>query len=160
VIPTAIATRQAPGSSSSRPAPPSKPSFLASGSGGSAGGHLASKRGTEDLDFFIGDEALIANAGQGYGIDYPIKHGIISDWSLMERCFPVGKFQTYYRYWEASIFKYLRCEPEDTYFLLVFYTVLKLFADLPRLNLLLIHLRTERTLLKSCLSHSIVKDCI
>ena len=23
------------------------------------------------------------------------------------------------RYWEASIFKYLRCEPEDTYFLLV-----------------------------------------
>jgi len=37
------------------------------------------------LDFFIGDEAIQANAGAGYGIDYPIKHGIISDWSLMER---------------------------------------------------------------------------
>jgi len=105
VFPTAIATRQAPGGTSNRPAPPSKPSFLASGSGGS-GGNLAQKRGTEDLDFFIGDEAVQANAGAGYGLDYPIKHGIISDWSLMER------------YWEASIFKYLRCEPEDTYFLL------------------------------------------
>jgi len=85
VFPTAIATRQSPGTSSNRPAPPSKPSFLASGAGGSGGGHLSQKRGTEDLDFFIGDEAVQANAGAGYGIDYPIKHGIISDWSLMER---------------------------------------------------------------------------
>ena len=85
VFPTAIATRQSPGTSSNRPAPPSKPSFLASGAGGSSGGHLSQKRGTEDLDFFIGDEAVQANAGAGYGIDYPIKHGIISDWSLMER---------------------------------------------------------------------------
>ena len=108
VFPTAIATRQSPGGSSNRPAPPSKPSFLASGGAGSgSSGNLAHKRGTDDLDFFIGDEAIQANAGAGYGIDYPIKHGIISDWSLMER------------YWEASIFKYLRCEPEDTYFLLV-----------------------------------------
>jgi len=85
VFPTAIATRQSPGGASNRPAPPSKPSFLAAGSGGGGGGHLAQKRGTEDLDFFIGDEAIQANAGAGYGIDYPIKHGIISDWSLMER---------------------------------------------------------------------------
>jgi hypothetical protein len=85
VFPTAIATRQAPGSSSNRPAPPSKPSFLASGSSGSTAGHLASKRGTEDLDFFIGDEAIQANSGAGYGLEYPIRHGIVSDWSLMER---------------------------------------------------------------------------
>ena|SRR5437667_4534917 len=84
VFPTAIATRQSPGSSSNRPAPHTKPSFLVSGAGGSSSG-LAQKRGTEDLDFFIGDEAIQANAGAGYGIDYPIKHGIISDWSLMER---------------------------------------------------------------------------
>ena len=84
VFPTAIATRQSPGASN-RPPPPSKPTFLSSGSAGSSGGHLAQKRGTEDLDFFIGDEAIQANAGAGYGIDYPIKHGIISDWSLMER---------------------------------------------------------------------------
>ena len=76
------------------------------------------KRGTEDLDFFIGDEAIQANAGAGYGIDYPIKHGVISDWSLMERYLCSRTFANI-RYWEASIFKYLRCEPEDTYFLLV-----------------------------------------
>jgi actin-related protein len=85
VFPTAIATRQSPGGSSNRPPPPAKPGFLSSGAGGGGGGHLSQKRGTEDLDFFIGDEAIQANAGSGYGIDYPIKHGIISDWSLMER---------------------------------------------------------------------------
>jgi len=37
------------------------------------------------LDFFIGDEAIQANAGAGYGLEYPIRHGIITDWSLMER---------------------------------------------------------------------------
>jgi actin-related protein 3 len=85
VFPTAIATRQAPGGTSNRPPPPAKPGFLSSSTAGPGGGHLAQKRGTEDLDFFIGDEAIQANAGAGYGIDYPIKHGIISDWSLMER---------------------------------------------------------------------------
>jgi actin-related protein len=38
------------------------------------------KRGTEDLDFFIGDEALAASAGPGYGIHYPIRHGQIDNW--------------------------------------------------------------------------------
>jgi actin-related protein 3 len=38
------------------------------------------KRGTEDLDFFIGDEALTASAGPGYGIHYPIRHGQIDNW--------------------------------------------------------------------------------
>ncbi|KAI9141171.1 actin2 [Paraphysoderma sedebokerense] len=66
--------------------------------------NLASKRGIEDLDFFIGDEAL-ANS-KTYNITYPIKHGQIENWDLMER------------YWEQCIFKYLRCEPEDHYFLL------------------------------------------
>jgi hypothetical protein len=28
-------------------------------------GNLSAKRGTEDLDFFIGDEALAASAGPG-----------------------------------------------------------------------------------------------
>lgn len=60
-------------------------------------------RGIEDLDFYIGDEALDAT---GYSIKYPIRHGIVEDWDLMER------------YWEQCIFKYLRAEPEDHYFLL------------------------------------------
>lgn len=60
-------------------------------------------RGIDDLDFFIGDEALDAT---GYSVKYPIRHGIVEDWDLMER------------FWEQSIFKYLRAEPEDHYFLL------------------------------------------
>lgn len=45
------------------PAVAKKPSFLTGGAG--PGGHLSAKRGTEDLDFFIGDEALAAAAGPG-----------------------------------------------------------------------------------------------
>ncbi|KAI9268936.1 putative ARP3-actin related protein [Phascolomyces articulosus] len=95
VFPTAISTREAP-SSSGRPGIPSKPSFLSS--------NLASKRGIEDLDFYIGDEA-VANS-KTMAINYPIRHGQINNWDHMER------------YWEQSIFKYLRCEPEDHHFLL------------------------------------------
>lgn len=60
-------------------------------------------RGINDLDFYIGDEAVEA---KGYSMKYPIRHGIVEDWDLMER------------YWEQCIFKYLRAEPEDHYFLL------------------------------------------
>ncbi|KAF2230091.1 arp2 3 complex subunit [Viridothelium virens] len=108
VFPTAIATKGpaagSGGSGSGRPAVANKPSFLTGGAGPS--GHLSAKRGTEDLDFFIGDEALSAAAGPGYGIHYPIRHGQIENWDHMER------------FWSNSIFKYLRVEPEDHYFLL------------------------------------------
>lgn len=40
-----------------------KPSYLTGGAG--SGGHMSMKRGTEDLDFFIGDEALAAANGPG-----------------------------------------------------------------------------------------------
>ncbi|KAG8760470.1 Arp2/3 complex subunit, actin nucleation center [Serendipita sp. 396] len=93
VFPTAIATREHAAASTTRGPPiPTKP------------GNLASKRGIEDLDFYIGDEA-IANA-KTYGLHYPIRHGLIDNWDHMER------------YWEQCIFKYLRAEPEDHYFLL------------------------------------------
>jgi actin-related protein 3 len=95
VYPTAIATRGPAAQSSRGPAVPSKP------------GHLATKRGVEDLDFFIGDEALANAKTPGYGLHYPIRHGMIDNWDYMER------------YWEQTIFKYLRAEPEDHYFLLV-----------------------------------------
>lgn len=107
VFPTAIATKSGAGgggSSGSRPAVGNKPSFLSSGGGASS--HLSGKRGTEDLDFFIGDEALAAGSGPGYGVNYPIRHGQIENWDYMER------------FWSNSIFKYLRVEPEDHYFLL------------------------------------------
>ncbi|ETN70799.1 Actin [Necator americanus] len=59
----------------------------------------------DDLDFFIGDEAL-SPAAANYSAKYPIRHGIVEDWDLMER------------FWEQCIFKYLRAEPEDHFFLL------------------------------------------
>ncbi|CAG0887222.1 unnamed protein product [Cyprideis torosa] len=60
-------------------------------------------RGVEDLDFYIGDEAMEAT---NYSVKYPVRHGIVEDWDLMER------------FWEQCIFKYLHAEPEDHFFLL------------------------------------------
>lgn len=60
-------------------------------------------RGVEDLDFYIGDEAMDAT---GYAVKYPLRHGMVEDWDLMEK------------FMEQCIFKYLRAEPEDHYFLL------------------------------------------
>jgi actin-related protein 3 len=58
----------------------------------------------EDLDFFIGDEALERN--KTYAVRNPIKHGQVENWTHMEQ------------FWEHCIFRYLRSEPEDHYFLL------------------------------------------
>ncbi|KAI9296646.1 actin binding protein [Neoconidiobolus thromboides FSU 785] len=104
VIPTVIATKDS--QRGSGPPVPSKPSFLKGSSGnfGSGGGNLASKRGIEDLDFFIGYEAQ-ANSKM-YQVTSPMVNGQVENWDHMER------------YWEQCIFKYLRCEPEDHYFLL------------------------------------------
>lgn len=41
-----------------------------------------------------------------YFSQYPVRHGIVEDWDLMEK------------FMEQCIFKYLRAEPEDHYFLL------------------------------------------
>ncbi|KAH0790030.1 Actin-like protein 3 [Histomonas meleagridis] len=59
----------------------------------------AQMSGTEDLDFYIGYEAI-----QNQTL-YPntniMKHGQIEDWDKIEQ------------FWEQCLFKYLRCEPED-----------------------------------------------
>jgi len=62
------------------------------------------KKGVEDLDFFIGDEAIAHS--KTYSIFYPVRHGQVENWTHMEY------------FWEHCIFKYLRCEPEDHFFLL------------------------------------------
>jgi len=59
-------------------------------------------QGLDDLDFHIGNEAVRPN----YASKWPLRHGIIEDWDLYER------------FMEQIIFKYLRAEPEDHYFLL------------------------------------------
>ncbi len=61
VLPTAIATRDSASTGTSGPT-----------------GNLASKRGIEDLDFFIGDEAL-ANS-KTYSVNYPVRHGQVENW--------------------------------------------------------------------------------
>lgn len=100
VFPTAIATHQSPSSNAGGTSSTSSSTAARS----SASGHLASKRGIDDLDYFIGDEAM-ANS-KTYHIDKPITHGQIDNWDLMER------------FWSKTIFKYLRAEPEDHYVLL------------------------------------------
>ena len=125
VFPTAIATAQpssAKKSSSNAPSgigsgtssgtnsyfgnATSATSFNSPQTGSLLSNNLAGKRGTEDLDFYIGNEALIAAQGPSYSLSYPIRHGQVENWDHMER------------FWENSIFKYLRTEPEDHYFLM------------------------------------------
>ncbi|XP_018629328.1 actin-related protein 3 isoform X2 [Nicotiana tomentosiformis] len=61
-----------------------------------------------DLDFFIGEEALARSKSSSntYNLTYPIKKGQVNNWDAMER------------FWQQCIFDYLRCDPEDHYFLL------------------------------------------
>jgi actin-related protein 3 len=79
------------------------PSAIAVKESAKVGGKATSFKGVDDLDFHIGDEAIDRPT---YGTKWPIRHGIVEDWDLMER------------FWEQCIFKYLRAEPEDHYFLL------------------------------------------
>ena len=69
----------------------------------------AQKRGIDDLDYYIGDEAV--QNSKTYSLQYPVRHGQVENWDLMEK------------YHQACIFQYLRCEPEDHCFLLVIYLI-------------------------------------
>lgn len=80
------------------------PSCIGVKESASVTGSQRNYKGIDDLDFYIGDEAQ-ANA-KTYAVNWPIRHGQVDNWDYMER------------YWEQCIFKYLRAEPEDHYFLL------------------------------------------
>ncbi|KAJ3202536.1 Actin- protein 3 [Dinochytrium kinnereticum] len=97
IIPTVIGTRETPSTSGGTTAAVSRSATVATS-------NLASKRGIEDMDFHIGDEAIANN--HSYGLTYPIRHGQVENWDYMEK------------FHQACIFQYLRCEPEDHYFLL------------------------------------------
>jgi len=58
----------------------------------------------DQMDFFIGDE--VSKYSQTHNITYPISSGTVSDWGLMEK------------FWHRSIFDYLRCDPDETIFVL------------------------------------------
>ena len=90
---------------------------------------ITKKGRIDDLDFYIGDEAIQqktyryaswrtlrfgcsrpakpqADIPRACSINYPVRHGQVDNWDHMER------------FWQRCIFEYLRCEPEDHYFLL------------------------------------------
>lgn len=60
------------------------------------------RRGIDDLDFTIGQNPL-----PGYSASWPIRHGQVDNWDLMEK------------FHQASIYQYLKCDPEDHYFLVL-----------------------------------------
>lgn len=97
----------------------------------------ADKDDLGDLDFYIGYDA-IERAHGDYQINYPIRHGQIDNWDNMEK------------YWEHCLFKYMRCEPEDHFVLLVRFRRKKKMLTTLRLNHPLTHQKTENILLKSC----------
>jgi len=57
-----------------------------------------------DLDYFIGDEALLKSST--HEIRYILKNGQICDWEGIEK------------YWNRSIHSYLKCEPQNHRFIL------------------------------------------
>jgi actin-related protein 3 len=94
IIPSQIGVKEAPGATGAKATASASPA-----------GAKGPAKGIDDLDFFIGDEALAV--AKTYAVRNPIKHGQVENWTMMEQ------------FWEHCIFKYLRCEPEDHYFLLV-----------------------------------------
>lgn len=61
----------------------------------------------DDLNFETGWQAIESNKKSGGGqIHYPIRHGQVENWDMMES------------YWQHCIFKYLQCDPESHYFML------------------------------------------
>lgn len=70
----------------------------------SAPGTAGKRDGLEDMDFYMGYEALAHSSTHQVG--WPIQHGLIEDWDNMERL------------WRTCIFKHLKCEPEEHYFML------------------------------------------
>ncbi|KAG6549072.1 hypothetical protein Mapa_009515 [Marchantia paleacea] len=96
IIPTVVAVNESFLGQASAP----------TGKGGWGGSALHSAGVMADLDFFIGDEALARKDANAYTLSYPIRHGQVENWDTMER------------FWQQCIFNYLRCDPEDHYFLL------------------------------------------
>ena len=64
----------------------------------------SNRKVTETLDFVIGDDARELTRTQK--VVNPIEGGIVRNWDLMEK------------YWHRSMFDYLRCDPQETVFVM------------------------------------------
>jgi actin-related protein 3 len=81
------------------------PTALTGGKGKLGGGNKQQRGGLEDLSFESGWGAIEAGK-RGEEVHYPIRHGQVENWDLMES------------YWQHCIFKYMQCDPESHYFML------------------------------------------
>lgn len=82
------------------------PTLIAQPSERSAGMNRGKKGAgiLSDLEFFIGEEARVRE--KTYDTTSPVSAGVVANWDSMEKV------------WQRCIFKYLKCEPEDHYFVL------------------------------------------
>lgn len=69
--------------------------------------NLSTSNKNDEFNYAIGNDALtLARDSKDHTLIYPMANGIISNWDLMEK------------YWNHSIHHYLRCDPENHYFVL------------------------------------------
>lgn len=66
---------------------------------------MTEPRSSADLNFETGKGATNESSASS-SIVYPIRHGQVENWDWMEA------------YWQHCLFKYLRCDPEEHYFML------------------------------------------
>ena len=61
----------------------------------------------DEYNYYIGDEALrIQSESNNHVTYYPMQNGIVDNWDMMEK------------YWHQSIYNYLKCDPQEHYFVL------------------------------------------
>ena len=68
---------------------------------------LSTSNKNDEFNYAIGYEAVnLARDSKDHTIIYPMADGLVSNWDLMEK------------YWNHSLYHYLRCDPENHYFVL------------------------------------------
>lgn len=68
---------------------------------------LSTSNKVDEFNFAIGYEALnLARDSKAHSLVYPMADGLVANWDLMEK------------YWNHSIYHYLKCDPENHYFIL------------------------------------------
>ena len=61
----------------------------------------------DEYNYYIGEKAINeAKTSKKHKLTYPMQDGIIESWDLMEK------------YWHQSIYDYLKCDPQEHYFVL------------------------------------------
>jgi len=69
--------------------------------------NLSTSNKTDEFNYAIGYDAInLARESSNHSVIYPMADGLISNWDHMEK------------YWNHSLFHYMRCDPENHYFVL------------------------------------------